>query len=524
MSFSNVDYANFSTEIVRANGFSNFNIEFFETGSFIQVTNSTGKEHDVSFQAILAAIKDIDQSAECQSYIAYCFSYPSNVLKVEGQEQARFDSYMQQLQSGSSALLPITTFKYFEKAMRVIGKAFLSDGRAKVIAGEQTKVLFAAISRFTYIANGVNQATLISPSVPTIDEEMPFSAPERKKTIEYLEGLINFMTHKPKVYSTSFPSINKIFYGAPGTGKSHKIHNVECNGSEKIVTVFHPDTLYNDFVGSLKPAMQKKTDGSSEVSYKFRPGPFTEALILAMSKPSIPVCLVIEEINRAPAAAVFGELFQLLDRKDTGESSYQINATDPDMLDYINEQLKASGRPKISTLEIPANLSLLATMNSSDQAVMPLDTAFKRRWSFEYLNIDFEHTDVLDTSISVRTNSGEFDISWPKFAEAINKVLVAECKVPEDRLVGQFFLNRNELKDEPSMKEALKGKLFVYLWDDVLRHIGHNKIFSDSQSTFGELSSNFEKGDVVFSDILLEEIESNGEKLDTPESQNNAAE
>ena len=258
MSFSNVDYANFSTEIVRANGFSNFNIEFFETGSFIQVTNSTGKEHDVSFQAILAAIKDIDQSAECQSYIAYCFSYPSNVLKVEGQEQARFDSYMQQLQSGSSALLPITTFKYFEKAMRVIGKAFLSDGRAKVIAGEQTKVLFAAISRFTYIANGVNQATLISPSVPTIDEEMPFSAPERKKTIEYLEGLINFMTHKPKVYSTSFPSINKIFYGAPGTGKSHKIHNVECNGSEKIVTVFHPDTLYNDFVGSLKPAMQKK--------------------------------------------------------------------------------------------------------------------------------------------------------------------------------------------------------------------------------------------------------------------------
>ena len=243
-----------------------------------------------------------------------------------------------------------------------------------------------------------------------------------------------------------------------------------------------------------------------------------------MSKPSIPVCLVIEEINRAPAAAVFGELFQLLDRKDTGESSYQINATDPDMLDYINEQLKASGRPKISTLEIPANLSLLATMNSSDQAVMPLDTAFKRRWSFEYLNIDFEHTDVLDTSISVRTNSGEFDISWPKFAEAINKVLVAECKVPEDRLVGQFFLNRNELKDRTSMKEALKGKLFVYLWDDVLRHIGHNKIFSDSQSTFGELSSNFEKGDVVFSDILLEEIESNGEKLDTPESQNNAAE
>ncbi|MBB1466324.1 AAA family ATPase [Vibrio sp. SG41-7] len=136
---------------------------------------------------------------------------------------------------------------------------------------------------------------------------------------------------------------NKIFYGAPGTGKSHHIHNVECDGANKIVTVFHPDTQYSDFVGALKPNMATDENGKPYVAYQFRPGPFTKALIEAKSHPSKHVCLVIEELNRAPAAAVFGELFQLLDREDDGESTYKIDASDPDMLSYINQSLDKVG-------------------------------------------------------------------------------------------------------------------------------------------------------------------------------------
>ncbi|NOI55243.1 AAA domain-containing protein [Vibrio crassostreae] len=310
---------------------------------------------------------------------------------------------------------------------------------------------------------------------------------------------------------------NKIFYGAPGTGKSHKIHTVECVGSEKVVTVFHPDTQYNDFVGALKPVMQTDLAGNPTVTYQFRPGPFTNALVKAKRSPSTHVCLVIEEINRAPAAAVFGELFQLLDRKATGESTYKIDAADPDMLLYINERLRASGVPELTQLEIPSNLSILATMNSSDQAVMPLDTAFKRRWGFEYLEIDFSNSAVPQTEIEVATGNGKYAIKWPDLAQAVNDILM-ETGIAEDRLIGPFFLNPKELGDPSSAKDALNGKLFVYLWDDVLRHIGQHKVFSSSYKTFGGLSAAFNKGLPVFSAAIEGVIEVKGETAEVPEA------
>ncbi|WP_076543064.1 McrB family protein [Shewanella sp. UCD-KL21] len=316
---------------------------------------------------------------------------------------------------------------------------------------------------------------------------------------------------------------NKIFYGAPGTGKSHKIHTVECIGAEKVVTVFHPDTQYNDFVGALKPMMQTDLAGNPTVTYQFRPGPFTNALVKAKRSPSTHVCLVIEEINRAPAAAVFGELFQLLDRNATGESTYKIDAADPDMLLYINEQLRVSGVPELTQLEIPSNLSILATMNSSDQAVMPLDTAFKRRWSFEYLGIDFSNSAVPQTVIEVSTGNGKYAIKWPDLAKAINDVLM-ETGIAEDRLIGPFFLNPKELSDPSSANDALNGKLFVYLWDDVLRHIGQHKVFSSSYKTFGGLSAAFNKGLPVFSAAIEGVIEVKGEIAEVPEAAEDAGE
>lgn len=306
---------------------------------------------------------------------------------------------------------------------------------------------------------------------------------------------------------------NKIFYGAPGTGKSHHIHNVECVGASTIVTVFHPDTQYSDFVGALKPNMATDENGKPYVAYQYRPGPFTKALIEAKLHPNKHICLVIEELNRAPAAAVFGELFQLLDRKDDGESSYKIDASDPDMLAYINQSLSNAGVANINQLEIPANLSLLATMNSSDQAVMPLDTAFKRRWRFKFIDIDFSHVDVPNHDFHLPTQSGVFKISWPKLATIINDVLI-EANVAEDRLLGPFFVKKDEIETAEAAKQTLSSKLFVYLWDDVLRHIGPKKIFAPEYLTYGRLSSAFMKDKAIFNSKIEERIEANGIRLE----------
>ena len=276
---------------------------------------------------------------------------------------------------------------------------------------------------------------------------------------------------------------NKIYYGAPGTGKSHTINNQTSDGT-KVVTVFHPDTQYSDFVGALKPKMS-----GNKITYEFRPGPFTKALLLALNKPEKHIHLIIEEINRAPAAAVFGELFQLLDRKEGGRSQYAIDAADPDMLDYINAGLNIRS---IDKLFIPENLSLLATMNSSDQAVMPLDTAFKRRWSFEYLKIDFRNPEVPQQNLTLKiADDSDWNISWADFAEKVVNAQLKSARVPEDRLLGPFFLDQVELSSPEKALDSIAGKLFVYLWDDVLRHKGTKQIFAQDLVTFGDLHHHF---------------------------------
>jgi len=286
---------------------------------------------------------------------------------------------------------------------------------------------------------------------------------------------------------------NIIFYGAPGTGKSYSIAQ-EVNEQYAIRTVFHPDTQYGDFVGCLKPVMN-----GDKVGYGFRAGPFIEAVIKATNEPSQHISLVIEEINRAPAAAVFGEIFQLLDRASDGTSTYPISISDPDMLVYLNQHTNnsfAHGR-----LVIPANLSILATMNSSDQAVMPLDTAFKRRWEFRYLPIDYQKASK--GTLEIPTKKSSFSVEWSNFAKVINDTLSIQ-NIPEDRLLGHRFLSEAELANDA--KGALKGKIFMYLWDDVLRHGRKGLIFLDKISTFGDLSRRYEENQQVFNDSIERDL------------------
>lgn len=364
--------------------------------------------------------------------------------------------------------------EYVERNMRDLFSRTITSKTVNAQSTVQTLPLFSLLNKFIYVANGLSNS--FDEKVLTISDDYI------KGAIDYLESQLpdNDAYLKSLVISDSNESIessgqsdqekpltdpaeNKIFYGAPGTGKSHEI-DINCSDSNSVRTVFHPDTQNSDFVGCLKPGMD-----NSNIVYSFRPGPFCLALKLAHELHDKHVFLVIEEINRAAAAAVFGELFQLLDRKSSGESRYSITVSDPDMLRYL--ELNASSVLVDNRLRIPRNLNLYATMNSSDQAVMPMDTAFKRRWKFEYIPIDFQNVNAVPQGSIPLNLSGntKVDVPWAVLAESINKVLETE-NIPEDRLLGPWFLSGEELADSGTALKSLRGKVLLYLWDDVLRH------------------------------------------------------
>ncbi len=291
-------------------------------------------------------------------------------------------------------------------------------------------------------------------------------------------------------------TLQQIFYGAPGTGKSHEVKKLTGelldNGEEQDLpnvfrTTFHPDTDYASFVGCYKPTMKPTskeektlTGKDEEIVYEFVPQVFTDAYVYAYNNPSKPAYLVIEEINRGNCAQIFGDLFQLLDRKD-GKSEYKIKA-DKDLAKYLNEAKDKNGQDILTNKEgikdgklcLPANLHILATMNTSDQSLFPMDSAFKRRWEWEYVPINY------DTNI----NSGDFEItigdksySWVDFIKQVNKKIF-DLTQSEDKQMGNFFIKH-------SIDEVgFKSKVMFYLWYEVLRdETENNKYFFYGETT-----------------------------------------
>lgn len=284
---------------------------------------------------------------------------------------------------------------------------------------------------------------------------------------------------------------NRLFYGAPGTGKSHRVQNIEAHG-EVICTVFHPDTQNSDFIGSLKPTMK----GEDQITYAFSPGPFAIALKDALANPVKAVTLVIEELNRAPAAAVFGELFLLLDRNENGEGSFACNFPTPEFGAWLNQGLSQPSEK----MRIPSNLWIFATMNSADAGVYPLDTAFRRRWAATYVAIDYSMAPEGDIHF-IGPDKTRSKVAWRSFVECLNNFLVIRAGVEEDRLVGPRFLTKQDL-------DAVKipGKLMIYLWDDLLRHANRYEIFSEKIKNYGQLHVAQDKDHVIFSNAFLSEL------------------
>ncbi len=291
--------------------------------------------------------------------------------------------------------------------------------------------------------------------------------------------------------------VNLIVYGAPGTGKSYLLEQRFGNNGHTTRVVFHPSYTYFDFLGSYKPVpLYEKSEqslfeldesesvvGIPHIDYQFVPGPFISVLTTAFLDPLNMHTLLIEEINRADAAAVFGELFQLLDRDKSGRGIYKI-APSKELRTYLNsiEGLK----PLISDgIYLPSNLSIVATMNSADQGVNVLDSAFKRRWIFEYLPVDIK-PEKHPHEIQYAGKS----FTWGNLLIQINKKLKTQLKVNEDRLVGPYFLSPEEIE-----KDKAINKVLLYLWDDVLRH-RREQFFPSTIHTIGDLLDAFPKEDV----------------------------
>ncbi len=310
---------------------------------------------------------------------------------------------------------------------------------------------------------------------------------------DYLERLEtgSYKYIQPSTLDSSTP-LQQIFYGAPGTGKSHEIEQL-TNGSVVFRTTFHPDSDYSTFVGAYKPIMREvpmttvigtkvvpveDKEGNplyeSKIQYEFVPQAFAQAYVEAWKDLDSPVFLVIEEINRGNCAQIFGDIFQLLDRRKSGFSNYYI-VPDEDLHQYIAKAFKDGIDDRAfdiiktgQNLCLPPNLYIWATMNTSDQSLFPIDSAFKRRWDWQYIPIE-----DAELNWKINVNGNKYD--WWKFLQAINKE-VFDLTLSEDKQLGYFFV---QAKDNVIDAKVLVNKVFFYLWNDVFKDfdLDNSKVF-----------------------------------------------
>ncbi|MCG3717740.1 AAA family ATPase [Aliarcobacter butzleri] len=312
---------------------------------------------------------------------------------------------------------------------------------------------------------------------------------------------------------------NKIVYGAPGTGKSHLIQEklnqfFSCENYQRVT--FYNGYTYGQFVGTFKPKTIYKNIVTKEVfhssitiskehepiiTYEFIAGPFIKLLVKALSDMTSNFCLIIEEINRTKVDTVFGDIFQLLDRDIDGKSSYTINPSN-ELLGYLKNNLPKSVYLDIELngLYIPSNFYIWATMNSADQGVFPIDTAFKRRWSFEYISLNDKQAEMDKLDVNIGNNTF---LEYNEFRKKINKKLSDFYHIEEDKLLAPFFVKKTDFEaknisgiEKLVLKEnVFINKIVMYLKDDILRHARNEDIFL--YKTFSEIVENYPTNKII---------------------------
>lgn len=295
---------------------------------------------------------------------------------------------------------------------------------------------------------------------------------------------------KPDSYVKTQEQI--IFYGVPGSGKSTKLKEklslLKIPQARTKRVVFHPEYSSADFIGQILP----ETDEKENVFYRFKEGPFTEILSKAYADPNNSYALVIEEINRGNAAAIFGEIFQLLDRKGKKKDPESIYGEGWSDYYISNKYIKTSiGLGQEEDVRLPPNLSLFATMNTSDQNVYTLDNAFQRRWNMQLVPNTLKPE---DPQYKIRIEGT--NVSWGKFRDVVNKQIVAVAAETglsslEDKRLGSWFVKADD--ENTVSKELFSNKVLKYLWDDAFK-MSKDSLFSDcAEKTFEDIVETFSK-------------------------------
>ena len=290
----------------------------------------------------------------------------------------------------------------------------------------------------------------------------------------------------------SLSSNQIIYFGAPGTGKSFRVEQItEQYGDDVIRTTFHPDSDYSTFVGCYKPSMESipqtytvegkekpiiGKDGEQvtkeEIVYSFVPQAFTQAYTRAWLNPDKPIFLVIEELNRGNCAQIFGDIFQLLDRNANNESAYSI-IPDHDLQQHLATEFKnaeniPSDIKEAKAMRLPANLYIWATMNTSDQSLFPIDSAFKRRWIWKYIPI-------ANAELGYKIQVGNHQYDWWTFVEKVNGEIEGATK-SEDKKLGYFFAKAD---NNIIAADTFVSKVVFYLWNDVFKDSYDKTIFKN---------------------------------------------
>lgn len=305
----------------------------------------------------------------------------------------------------------------------------------------------------------------------------------------------NFIKQNSVLSSTQHPS-QIIYYGVPGSGKSHKIDEITKGvpAEQKMRVVFHPEYTNADFVGQIVPRVD---DG---VDYRFKAGPFSRILKRAYQNIDKPFYLIIEEINRGNASAIFGDLFQLLDRDESGYSKYSVENLDinsyirsKDNL-YNDKEVPSTVKvgntewTEITGIRLPPNLSIFATMNTSDQNVFALDNAFQRRWDMELVENKFTDDEQKNALIEVANQK----IFWGDFQTTINNYIGTKSSESglssmEDKRLGCWFV---KAKDGKIDKDNFKNKVLKYLWDDAFK-FSRQEVFDENIKSLEDLQKKF---------------------------------
>lgn len=452
-------------------------------------------------------LSDINTKEEL--YAKYDATWPNAKVRKKGQDVGQVWRFFKEMQVGDYVIFAdedvchigqITSDYYFDDTIYEDQDADYANTRnvswlkKDILRSELSEVFHRSLSTAMSVWTLNDYKSAVSDLINDVykkDEIELFENGEPDE--EYIEYLAFPRAELFDYSKTKGKSINKIFYGTPGCGKSYHIqHNIlekENYSDDNVIrTTFYQDYSNTDFVGQILPKIEKdKTTGKETVKYIFNPGPFTLALIRAISNPTEKVALVIEEINRGNAPAIFGDIFQLLDRDNDGISEYGI--VNVSVLDYLNDYIfEVNGEKKnyiFKEIKIPGNMHIYATMNTSDQNVYTLDTAFVRRWDKEKIKNLFTDCEFADINIP------GMDYTWEEFVTAINNHIakhLEDLQVNEDKQIGAFFVKKNLLGSTP---EKFAYKVFDYLWSDVAK-LDH-EIFFNHFDTLEALIKAYEK-------------------------------